>query len=139
MQDYVDVFNASYQRAIGNSSYNRDFIGRFYDVFLSKSDRIAEHFKHVDMSTQKTMLHDSLNYMVDFFVSRRTNDYMNRIARTHSSREHDIEDNMYDTWIDSLVEALREFDPEFNDEVELAWRLVLAPGITYMKFMHDRF
>ena len=36
------------------------------------------------------------------------------------------------------MEAVSEFDPEFNDEVELAWRLALTPGITYMKFMHQR-
>ena len=138
MQDYVEAFNASYQRAIGNNSYNRDFIGRFYDIFLSKSDRIAERFKEADMSAQKTMLHDSLNYLVDFFISRKTSDYMHRIATIHSSKEYDIEDEMYDTWMDSLIEALREFDPDFDDEVELSWRLVLSPGITYMKFMHER-
>ena len=138
MQDYVDVFNASYGRAVGNSGYNRDFIGRFYEIFLSKSDQIAARFEGADMSAQKTMLHDSLQYMVDFFSSRRTNAYLERIAEIHSRSQHDIPSEMYDTWLESLIEALREFDPELDEQVELAWRLVLSPGITYMKFMHDK-
>ena len=138
MKDYVDVFTASYRRALGNSSYNRDFIGRFYEILLTKSERIAQHFKHTDMSAQKTMLHDSLHYMVDFFTAHATNEYLQRIARVHSKGEHDIAPELYDIWLDSLIEALREFDPEFSDEVELSWRLVLAPGIVYMKFMRDR-
>ncbi len=138
MQDYLDIFNASYERAIGNSSYNPEFIARFYDIFLAQSEEIAERFRNTDMSAQKTMLHDSLHYMVDFFVSRKTNEYLVRVARAHSKREHDIPANLYEIWLDSLVKALKEVDPEFDDNVELAWRLVLAPGISFMKFMHER-
>ena len=31
------------------------------------------------------------------------------------------------------------FDPKFNEEIELAWRVVLAPGIEYMKYKYDHF
>ena len=60
------------------------------------------------------------------------------VARLHIRSGRDIPAEYYDTWLDSLIEALGEFDPEFDADVELSWRLVLAPGISYMKFMHDR-
>ncbi len=138
MRDYVDIFNESFKRALINDSYNCDFICRFYDIFLAKSDDIAALFASTNMSAQKTMLHDSLHHMLDFFKSTKTGPHMESIARVHSRRHHAISDEMYDHWLDALMEALKEFDPEFDEEVELAWRLVLSPGITYMKFMRDR-
>lgn len=138
MHDYEEIFRESFKRALGNSSYNRDFIGRFYEIFLSKSDRIAEHFKNTDMSAQKTMLHDSLHLMVEFYSSRKTNKYMERVAKVHNHAHRDIPTDMYEVWLDSLIESVKEFDVEFDDHVELSWRLVLAPGITYMKYMRDK-
>ncbi len=138
MKDYVDIFNASFARALQNDSFNCDFISRFYDIFVGKSDEVAKLFGDTNMSAQKTMLHDSLHYMVEFFTSAKTGPHMESIARIHGRRELGISDEMYDLWLESLMEALKEFDPEFNDQVELAWRLVLSPGITYMKFVRDR-
>ncbi len=138
MKDYVDIFNASFVRALTNDSYNRDFIGRFYDIFLAKSDDVAKLFADTNMSAQKTMLHDSLHHMLDFFKSAKTGPHMESIARVHGQHHRAISDEMYDLWLEALMEALQEFDPEFDDEVELAWRLVLSPGITYMKYMRDK-
>ncbi len=138
MKDYVDIFNASFVRALTNDSYNRDFISRFYDIFLAKSDDIAQLFADTSMSAQKTMLHDSLHHMLDFFKSAETGPHMESIAQIHGPRHRAISDEMYDLWLAALMETLQEFDPEFDDDVELAWRLVLSPGITYMKYMRDK-
>ncbi len=32
----------------------------------------------------------------------------------------------------------RRYDPEFDEDVELAWRLKMAPGIDYMSFQYDK-
>jgi len=37
------------------------------------------------------------------------------------------------------VAAAREFDDQFDDDVELSWRIVLVPGVAYMEFGYDRF
>ena len=138
MNNYVDIFEQSYKRAIGDDSYNPDFIERFYDIFLARSERISAMFEDTDTSAQKTMLHDSLLYMVDFFTSRRTIEHMDKIAAVHGVEGHEIPEDLYDLWMESLVEAVKEFDADFDTEIELAWRLVLSPGITFMKFMRDR-
>ncbi|HSP56757.1 MAG TPA: hypothetical protein VLO12_00455, partial [Halomonas sp.] len=53
-------------------------------------------------------------------------------------REHlDIPPHLYDLWLEALIETVRRFDDQYTDEAELAWRLVMAPGIVYMKFHYD--
>ena len=50
-----------------------------------------------------------------------------------SRAELDIKPELYDLWLDRLVQAVREFDPKFDPEIETAWRRVLRPGIEFMK------
>lgn len=132
-----DIFEGSFKRAIGNDSFNYDFITRFYNIFLDSSDDVAEMFSHTNMSVQKTMLHDSLQMMVEFYRSGEANDNMRRVAEVHSRAQHDIPSNLYDVWLDSLLQALSEFDPEFGPRVAEAWREVLGPGIEYMRGMYN--
>lgn len=138
MERPVEIFQQSLARVIGDGAYNPDFIGRFYEIFTAKSERIADLFKHTDMAAQHAMLHDSLSFLADYALSGRPGPQLENIARVHSRSRRDIPPELYDTWLESLLEAVGEFDPEFDDEVELAWRLALTPGITYMKFMHRR-
>jgi hypothetical protein len=74
----------------------------------------------------------------DAFVTRFY-EVFRHVAMRHSSKERDIAPELYEEWLESLVETVREFDLEFTDEVELSWRVVLSPGIAYMKFRHDHF
>lgn len=63
------------------------------------------------MSAQKTMLHDSLHNMLDFFKFAKAGPHMEAIARIHDRHHRASSDEMYDLWL----EALQEFDPEFDD------------------------
>jgi hemoglobin-like flavoprotein len=121
---------------LGQSGYNPELIDRFYEIFLAKSAEIAERFGNTNMSMQKTMLYDSLLFMVSYQKSEAARVHVERIGRTHSRSAHDIPVWMYDVWVDSLMEALSDYDPEFDDQVELSWRVALAPGIEHMKFLH---
>jgi hypothetical protein len=40
--------------------------------------------------------------------------------------------------METLIATLRRFDADCDDATELAWRLVMAPGIVYMKFHYER-
>ncbi len=59
--------------------------------------------------------------------------YLRRIAEIHSRVRLDIKPELYDLWLDCLVQAVSEFDPSYDKNVELAWRNVLAHGIQIMK------
>jgi hypothetical protein len=41
-------------------------------------------------------------------------------------------------WLESLIKTVADYDPEFDLDVELSWRVVLSSGITYMKFKYDK-
>lgn len=138
MKDYLTFFQESYQRAFASDSQRDEFLDTFYDVFVSKSDKIAVKFVRTDMQRQKGMLYQSLRHMVDFSVRRQASEELRRAAERHSASQLDIDPAMYDIWLDSLIETVQMFDPRFTEEIELAWRVVLAPGINYMKFRYDK-
>ena len=91
------------------------------------------------MARQQKMLEESLSYMEDFSITRKAKERLRRIALRHNRTNLDIDPALYEIWLDCVVETVGEFDLEFNDEVELAWRVVLSPGITYMKFKYNHF
>jgi len=136
MPNYDDVFTGSMERVLGNGAYNREFIRTFYDIFLESSPAVADKFSHTDMSAQRTMLHDSLLILVDFNRTRVPNQGLEKLAEIHSRRTHDIPQEFYDLWLDSLVTAVSRHDPGFDDNVDLAWRIALSPGICFMRFAY---
>lgn len=133
----LDLFSASYKRVLIQEHDKKEFFDRFYEIFCSQSEEIARLFENTHMSSQKTMLHDSLDCLVDFFVSSKAPSYLKNVARRHSQADLDISLDLYDVWLDSLVFTVREYDPQFDADVERAWRTTLSPGIAYMKHYHD--
>lgn len=131
--NYEDLFDASHQRMLGNGCYNVDLIDEFYRLFIAKSDVIAQLFTHTNMSAQKTMLHDSLDLLVEFSRTKTTTLELQKLAKIHGKGGKDVPLYLFDIWLDSLMEAFYGKDNEFNQTEELAWRLILAPGITYIK------
>ncbi len=136
MPNYDDVFAESFARVLSDGAYNPEFIRTFYDIFFQASPAVAQKFEQTDMSAQRTMLHDSLLMMMDFNKTRVPTPPLVRLAEIHSRRGHDVSLEFYDLWLDSLVAALSRHDPGFNSEVELAWRIALAPGICFMRFAY---
>jgi len=138
MIDYEDVFNMSYWRATHAVKEGIGFFDSFYDRFLNSSHDVEEKFKSTNMKTQKQMLKESLLNMSSFFVTKVADDYLQKISRIHSKSDRGIEPYLYDLWLECLIKTVRDYDPEFQRDVELAWRLVMTPGIVYMKFQYDR-
>ncbi|MCM0613159.1 globin [Marinobacter sediminum] len=136
---FDDIFDASYDRVLLASPDNTDFFEAFYQRFLSSSPEVRMLFRNTDMSVQRSMLKKSFFSLVAFYASGTIDDVLRRIAYLHSSRELNIKPYLYDLWLECLTDTVRVYDPEFCDEVELAWRLILSPGITYMKFGYDHF
>ena len=137
MKDYLDLFNQSYARVTEQKPEGKDFFLRFYELFVPASKEIAEKFQHTDMDRQKDMLRESIFYMVDFAATKQASDFLYNIAVLHNKKQRDIGPHLYDVWLDSLIATVREYDKAFTQDTELAWRVVLASGIAYMKFHHS--
>lgn len=130
--DTDDVFKHSYERILGSGSYRHDFIDSFYAHFTGQSDAVAQRFENTDMSAQKIMLHDSLDFMVDYCRTGKASPYLEKIAAVHGAGQLKIPAAMYTLWLDSLVQAVRDCDPQFDESVEQAWRQTFQPGIDFM-------
>jgi truncated hemoglobin YjbI len=132
-------FEASYARLFGESvgaDESADaFFEAFYQRFLS-DDGIAELFRGTDMRRQAAMLRKSFFHLAGFYVTSSPSGELERMARVHYRLGIGAE--LYDVWLDSLIATVAEFDPECDEATELAWRLALMPGVTYMK-LYDHF
>lgn len=142
MQDYDQIFESSYSRVIGTGTgiteKGNSFFSRFYENFLAKSPAISDLFRDTDMTKQVGMLQKSFFAVTSMYVTRTPNDHVYRIAESHSASGYDVAPELYDLWLDAIVDTVREQDPQFEADVELAWRLALSPGILLMKHYYDK-
>jgi hemoglobin-like flavoprotein len=125
----IELFNDSLERC----TRRPEFLDRFYALFLASSDTVARKFEHTDLHQQARMLKTSLYIMMLASGEIERIAHLERLAKLHSRAELDIKPELYDLWLDRLVQAVREFDPMFDPEIETAWRRVLQPGIEFMK------
>lgn len=135
---YETLFDASYHRVIASERDGVDFFEAFYQRFLCASPVVGEKFSSTDMAHQRKMLKKSFYSLVAFYASGSVDSVLEKIAESHSVRVLDIPPELYDIWLECLIETVARFDDAFHDEVELAWRLVLCPGIVYLKFKYAR-
>jgi hemoglobin-like flavoprotein len=132
------LFDGSYERVKTIKKNNKSFFDAFYDNFMNSSDEIKRHFRNTDMQKQKKMLEKSFYSLFIFYATNNANDYLNNIAVRHSKSHTNVSPELYEVWLDSLMKTVKEYDPHYNHDVELSWRVVLAPGIAYMKFKYDK-
>ena len=137
MIDYVQEFRASFARVTAPELCQR-FLDRFYERFFAADPLVAYKFRNADLSHQKEMLRASLAEIADFFVTHRSNPYLLTLARIHGVRGHDIPTRLFELWLDALVATVAEVDPDATENVALAWRLAMVPGIEFMKFYRAR-
>lgn len=137
VKDYKLIFSESYKRILETGSYSGDFLDDFYRRFLASSSEVASKFGKTDMTNQREMLKQSLYQMLMFLTDKQSTEYLEKMAVRHSRKGIDIPPRLYDLWLECLIGAVRDYDSQFSDDVELAWRLVMAPGIVYMKYKYD--
>lgn len=123
----VKLFHESLERASANGA----FLDVFYDSFISSSTDIREIFRETDMERLKRKLKSSLHMMtllVDNVPGSEM--YMGHLARVHG--HYHIHPQMFDSWLDSLIQAVAACDREFTPQTEAAWRKVIGRGIDIM-------
>ena len=130
--DFNELFNDSYEYVQNN---NREFFDLFYLNFTNSSPLIEKAFKNTNMENQKAMLETAITHMVMFFTSKRASKYLIDTASLHKER-YQIDFILYELFLDSLINTLEKFDPNFNNQTAVAWRITLAPGIEFMKHIN---
>ena len=127
--DDIQAFTQSLNRCM----LGFGFFDRFYELFLASSDEIRSKFKNTDFVQQKRMLRGSLETLVAALDGEPVAlASLQARAKSHSRAELDIRPELYDVWLECLMQAVKEQDPMCDEEIELAWVNVMRPGINYM-------
>ncbi|MCG6872797.1 MAG: globin [Gammaproteobacteria bacterium] len=128
-EEALKIFHQSYHRCLGAGG----FFERFYESFMASSAAIGEKFKNTDFRRQHRALEMSLHMMA---LAGTGNDavesYLDYLAERHNHQHLNIEPPLYGNWLESLLVAVREIDPDFDPDIESAWRHVMQPGIDYL-------
>jgi len=134
MNSSAAIFNDSYNRCLARD----EFIDKFYDRYITSNDLVAEKFAHTEMKKQKLMLEASLHIIMALKTSTPENavKHFKRIGVAHGREQHDIPPALYDLWLESLIETVKEFDVKYDSDVDVAWRDILSDGIRIMKSMY---
>ena len=132
-----ELFEESYQRVIGQgvgiTDRGQNFFARFYEIFFQSSDLVSDRFKNTDMEKQVRMLQKGMYQLISFYLVKTDSSSLKSIATSHNHSHYDIAPELYDLWLDALLETLKELDPEYTKELRLAWQIVMMPGILYLK------
>lgn len=126
----TQLVRESYDRCCASSG----FFDTFYDNFLATDDGIAAKFARTDFRKQKALLKASILIMITIDADDRdAREALERIGKTHAHDGHDIPGWMYDLWLDSLCQTIREHDRQTTPQLEQAWREQLQGGIDLIK------
>jgi hemoglobin-like flavoprotein len=126
-----EIFLASLTRCLADNAFLHDF----YELFIASSPEVREKFKATDFPRQTRVLADSLYIMAVAADSKEEAvawKELDRLAERHSRKGLDIRPQLYESWLDCLVKAASDYDPDFSPGIEEAWRKALAPGIAYL-------
>jgi hemoglobin-like flavoprotein len=109
---------------------NPKFFDLFYQKFLSSHPSIAPMFAKTDMTKQKSLLRQGVSMMFMHLGGNSVGTTgIDRIGESHSKQKMNIDPNLYDFWINSLVGAVKECDTRLTTELEADWRKVLRQGV----------
>lgn len=124
MTDSYDDLQQSYGRCLRE----KRFIERFYEIFLASHPDIPPLFAKTDFGKQRMALRRGISAAIAHAggssISSRTIDQM---ADAHSRHGHaPVTPALYPYWIDSLVQAVGETDPEASPHLLERWRQAMS-------------
>ncbi len=122
----VDSVNLSLGRCINKP----DFLDTFYKNFIKSDHRIAAHFQNTDMKKQMSLLKQGLTFVVmaaggSSFALKE----IEKLGVLHDKQHLNVHPDLYSFWEKSLIETIKEFDKQFDVQLEKNWHDILQFGI----------
>lgn len=131
-----EIVEKSYERCHGSGM----FVYSFYRNFMRLSPGVREKFKNSQWDRQTKLLDEAIKQLILFFYepSLATAERILQLGKSHAKvGGMDIDPELYRPWLEALVMAVAEHDPEFTPQIENAWREVMRHGIIVMQSLYS--
>ena len=125
----LQLAEASYHRCAESGA----FYNTFYTHLLASDPRIPPMFARTEFERQHRLLKHALGLLI-IYAKHANPAMLERIAQRH--QEIGVLEDLYPAFVESLVLAVAEHDPEYTPELADAWREALAPGIAFFIKRH---
>ena len=124
----------SYGRCMITRETKEVFFKTFYDKFLNSNSDIGEMFKDTQFDKQITMLKNAISMAILFAEKQDelARDVLTKIRNSHSKARRNVKPEYYDYWLISLMDTLKQCDPQFSVQLEAYWREMLQVTIDYI-------
>jgi len=122
--DNYDDLHQSYGRCLQSGP----FIDRFYDIFLKSHPDVASAFANTDFDRQRRLLRRTLTNSIMFAAgSSIVTQEVDTMAEVHSQRgKAPVPPHLYGHWVQSLIAAIREHDPQITPALESRWEKAMG-------------
>jgi hemoglobin-like flavoprotein len=124
--------------AIAQASYARccevpDFFVAFYAELFATCPPARPKFADTDFTKQHKLVRHGIGLLINFNLeSDHEPNILTRVAERHRRGELAIDPWFYPFFVDAFISTARSLDPQFDEEIERAWRVATAKGVAYM-------
>ena len=119
-------------QSYGRCCASPTFFDDFYRHFLDSSPQVRAKFADTNMPAQKLLLRQGILNLV-MHARGMPDTKLRALGESHSRNRLDIRPELYDLWLEALLQAISSHDKEFNPGIREAWREVLSKGINVIK------
>ncbi len=125
--------NEEVQGSYGRCLKQKGFITRFYELLMEKDPRMPKMFEGTNWTQQNKALRRGISIALTFAggssIVQRS---MDEMATVHSRKGRaPVDPKFYVHWRESLLQAVSEFDPRFNEDLKVAWAEALKKTTDY--------
>ena len=125
---------ADVQQSFNRCLMRRDFLRRFYTLFIERDERIRDRFRDTNWDMQVQLLRHGISASLLYATGGDLgSSELERLSKTHSKKGLDIPAWMYDEWMAALLQTIRETDESCDDALEARWRKAMEPAISRMR------
>ena len=119
-------------QSYGHCCNNEQFFVDFYDRFMGSSAEIRTLFAETDMTQQRHLLRNGIMQLI-LHARGMPDTKLRALGESHSRKGYGIQPQWYSLWLQSLIDTIREHDPQFDPQIESSWREAIGPGIELIR------
>ena len=124
------LVHKSYIRAGGKS-----FVTAFYVRLMEASEDIRKKFEHIDMDAQAEILAHAI-VMSFLFVDKNQKSAarcLNNVRESHNRHNLDISPELYDVWLECMIETVAVCDPQSTKTLLADWHTVMTVAVEHIR------